>query len=96
MIFKIKERKKEKVSHNNGLIPTYETNKKQTDQTEDTTQERKMKREQKKNQTQAERSHRGVFGCRHLHSAADMKATLLLPPHTLFFLFKMASAAWLF
>lgn len=34
--------KKEKVSHNNGLIPTYETNKKQTDQTENTTtQERK-------------------------------------------------------
>ncbi len=32
-----------KVSHN-GLIPTYETNKKQTDQTKDRTEERKMNR----------------------------------------------------
>lgn len=32
-----------KVSHNNGLIPTYETNKKQTDQTKDRTEKNKQK-----------------------------------------------------
>lgn len=35
-----------KESHNNGLIPTYETNKRQTDQTKDTkVQEKKQKKE---------------------------------------------------
>lgn len=37
-----------KVSHNNGLIPTYETNKKQTDQTKDRTEK---KQKTKPNQT---------------------------------------------
>lgn len=39
---KRRKRNTEKVSHNNGIITTYETNTKQTDQTENTrTQERK-------------------------------------------------------
>ena len=44
----IKEIKKKRTSQNNGLIPTYETNKKQTDQTEDTTEKRKIKTRQPK------------------------------------------------
>ena len=54
------KKKKKKVSHNNDLIPTYETNKKQTDQTEDTNRTEEINRKQKK-QTHAERIIGKVF-----------------------------------
>lgn len=99
MIFFLKKKERKKRYHTTTVSspPMRQTKSKLIRQRTQHKREKNEKRTEKESNPGLKES-QGSFWmpAQHLHSAADMRATLFLIHPTLFFLFKTASAAWLF